>query len=846
MISGVAGLGKSRLADEVAAVLAPSTPVHRIVGSPNAADVAFGASAHLFATDDDIGGFEPPDVLSTRRALRRALLGDGPPEGPVVLVDDAHRIDEATATVIHQLVVAREARVVATVRTGEPGPEAVEALRGSDHCHHLALQPLARHEVGLLAQAALGRWLDHDSLDHLTAASEGNPLLLRELLADAEASGRLVEARGLLRWTGPGASVRLSALVAQDLERSSPEEIELIDLVAIAEPVALPVARRLATTAVLGGLEARGLLHVDGADREWPVVRLAHPLFGEVRRAGLGPLRRAHLLAVLVDAHATAGLGATDRARVVAWRTELGHPVGSDDLLDAAATARAHGDERGAELLARRALEAGPSPEAELLLAEVAESASRFEEARARTEGLVARLGRDEQRARALGVTLRVLTHGLRLPDDAEAALARDLVHLHDPVWRGFVQAQWATLATMLGRLSVADSLGASLLTHPDDRVRLRALPAVNMADLARGRPQLAHARASELVGPALRHRDDLPMGVAVVFSALAFDLFALGALDELEGLLALAREGAVAGTANRGHLLLVEGSVALRRGSASAASRLLADAVRAFDESDPQGFAPTALALASQAAATAGDPAAARLLREECLRRSGTRGRLVDHGNRRAVAWALAADGDPGAARRELRAVAEEARRAGLHLFEMEALHDAARLGGSQRLLTRLGVVAGSVEGPRAEAVRDHAAALRAGRAPAVEAVAERFAALGELLVAAELWAHAAGLHRSAGTGAGARRANQRARALLDRCEGAVTDLPVDAPDPLTPRERQVASLAAAGVASAAIAEQLGVSRRTVDNQLGRVYAKLGISGRSELASVLDGARPA
>jgi DNA-binding CsgD family transcriptional regulator len=72
------------------------------------------------------------------------------------------------------------------------------------------------------------------------------------------------------------------------------------------------------------------------------------------------------------------------------------------------------------------------------------------------------------------------------------------------------------------------------------------------------------------------------------------------------------------------------------------------------------------------------------------------------------------------------------------------------------------------------------------------------------------------------------------------------VTDIPVDTPDPLTPRERQVASLAAAGVASAAIAEQLGVSRRTVDNQLGRVYTKLGISGRSELASVLDGARPA
>jgi DNA-binding CsgD family transcriptional regulator len=59
--------------------------------------------------------------------------------------------------------------------------------------------------------------------------------------------------------------------------------------------------------------------------------------------------------------------------------------------------------------------------------------------------------------------------------------------------------------------------------------------------------------------------------------------------------------------------------------------------------------------------------------------------------------------------------------------------------------------------------------------------------------------------------------------------------------PDPvLTARERQIAKLAAAGVPSKEIAEQLFLSARTVDNHLLRVYNKLGVSGRNELAAAL------
>jgi DNA-binding CsgD family transcriptional regulator len=57
----------------------------------------------------------------------------------------------------------------------------------------------------------------------------------------------------------------------------------------------------------------------------------------------------------------------------------------------------------------------------------------------------------------------------------------------------------------------------------------------------------------------------------------------------------------------------------------------------------------------------------------------------------------------------------------------------------------------------------------------------------------------------------------------------------------PLTEREREIALLAAGGEPSRAIAERLYLSIRTVDNHLGRVYDKLGVSSRAELAAALE-----
>lgn len=58
-----------------------------------------------------------------------------------------------------------------------------------------------------------------------------------------------------------------------------------------------------------------------------------------------------------------------------------------------------------------------------------------------------------------------------------------------------------------------------------------------------------------------------------------------------------------------------------------------------------------------------------------------------------------------------------------------------------------------------------------------------------------------------------------------------------------LSPRELQIARLASTGMSSRAIAERLFLSTRTIDNHLRRVYAKLNVGGRGELAAALRAA---
>ncbi|MFY1634174.1 ATP-binding protein [Solwaraspora sp. WMMB335] len=95
--------------------------------------------------------------------------------------------------------------------------------------------------------------------------------------------------------------------------------------------------------------------------------------------------------------------------------------------------------------------------------------------------------------------------------------------------------------------------------------------------------------------------------------------------------------------------------------------------------------------------------------------------------------------------------------------------------------------------------------------------------------------------LRSAAGTfdALGARAWAERARREL-RASGESLRRPADGLDRLTPQELQIAQLAAAGLSNREIAEQLFVSPRTVTTHLYRIYPKVGVRSRVELARAL------
>jgi DNA-binding CsgD family transcriptional regulator len=79
------------------------------------------------------------------------------------------------------------------------------------------------------------------------------------------------------------------------------------------------------------------------------------------------------------------------------------------------------------------------------------------------------------------------------------------------------------------------------------------------------------------------------------------------------------------------------------------------------------------------------------------------------------------------------------------------------------------------------------------------------------------------------------------RARSELAAAGGRPRRDALEGPGALTPTERRVAELAAAGRTNPEIAVELYVTRKTVESHLAGAYRKLGITSRTDLPAMLE-----
>ncbi|HEX2117996.1 MAG TPA: AAA family ATPase, partial [Acidimicrobiales bacterium] len=454
VLAGLAGVGKTRLATECLGVAqARGMATERIKGSQAARGLPLGAFASILpGTSGPVP--EPADMLRRARDAVGALGGGKP---LVLLVDDAHLLDDASATLVHQLAATRSAFVIATVRTEEAAPDPVVALWKDELAERVEVEPLTRSNVEAVLTAVLEGPVSAAALHELGERSAGNALYLRELVLAGVESGALSNEDGIWRLTCPlVVSSRLVELIEARLAGVHDPDRKVLDALAFGEPIGVGCLLTLTGSEELQDLERRGLI-VTAYDGRRLEGCLAHPLYGEVIRARIPALRAQIVLQALADRVRAAGARRREDAlRFATWCLDAGGDMAPDLMVAAAVTARNRWDLSLAARLADAAVRAGGGFEAALLRAEVAVLQGGGQEAEEQLAVLLPQATDDDQRVRVVSARVDNLIsrlgrtgEAMRVTEEAEALLT-------DPAAVDQLLAKRAFALHMGGRLHEA------------------------------------------------------------------------------------------------------------------------------------------------------------------------------------------------------------------------------------------------------------------------------------------------------------------------------------------------------------------------------------------------------
>lgn len=856
-----AGMGKSALANVVVSKLEHEMPVFRIHASAALTGIPFGALAPLLPVLS-------ADDTDSPLAVMRALLGKlrpaaarGTDTTPLMVVDDAHALDEASADLLSQLMASGRVRMLVLTRSITEIPAGIPAQvwSGAIARHHL--QPLTESQVHELCSQVLGGPVLSTTSAELAMRSGGNPMFVLALVAETRRNGALTERHGvwLMGANADPPQGRLADLLKAQLSGLSGEEREAMEIIALAEPVPVAVAFKLGLHRSVDALTAANLVTVE--DEGNRLLRPRHPLYGQLVRHMVPAARSARLrqrvLAIMPDdTESMDGL-----LRSVGWSLDCGAAVPDEQLLRAAYMANNFFDSDFALRAAGEIKDSALLPAARIQKARAHYHRANFDAARELVTGTV-EAAADLTTAK-LGTLLRVqlLQRLAHVPDgfhEARAAWEAAIQRIEqtaaaagtlDEELEADIASSWRGAALLGALIAVAggdhrgtESAVRDLLVQAreaqDAEAVLVSLALLGEIHSSSGRAESAVALTREALSIVAHSEHRFLTYYQFVLHRHLSALLWAGYWDEV---LSSVHQDPVGASQSA---LRVGGTVdfclaimELRRGNLAAALPKLTAAIEGMRTHDPDGNLAVALSIAAQLAAGAGDLERADELLADCDRlepRGTVSTRFIARGNRLAAGYART--GDPKALA-ALREAGEQAEEHGLAAAEFE-LRCLSMRAGDPTVMNRLLKLSEEIQGPRGRAVNVFARAvldqdvqglLRFASEPKdVDARALGPMALQEALRIAK--------------SQGDRTQIQRVQRMIGKSSaGAETGRSASAPA-LTRRERDVAGLVAKGYRNAEIAGQLFLSVRTVEGHIYRIFEKLGISRREELTAELMG----
>ena len=796
------------------------------------------------------GLFTAPAATTSATAAAAARVASAVGSGrALVLIDDAESVDDATAAVLAATVASHDVTVVAALRPPYPGLASVDRIMAGRNATVLWVPPLPFEVVHRLAHDVLGGDVDSDAVGRIYALSGGLPGIARAITLEARSAGRLVRQENLWVAQQDLWTAALSVVVDRLVAGLGDDETDAVWTLAALGPAEVATVRRLLPWSVIVALDDHGLLRfVEEADRT--LVALFPPLVAE-------HLRHYE--------HTSRGMRAVEAISTVLTKTEeaqvprlpLSSPVTWSSPESAAVLGRVLRERSATRLLVcRDAWEVNPSNRNIVMYLDALVTAGAAPE----TIETVLHKAHEETGEDARHLTFVWMWEAgyrsLILHDPVEGlAKLTDLAD-SDPADRPVYDAVAEHI-----RLAVGDSAADVARTSPRPGAngtaatapRRHRTPLTAQADevvrlvhgealLARGAVNDAHSELAAVSLPESSPRQDARSMVTVSLlcvgdiesatersSRLLDQALAMLEGDQIEPLgyvvaLGLYLQGRL--TSLREHLTSVfaMGSPAPLRPS-TRAGLLSIGAVLSILE----GNLPSARSMISQVTSLRMLAASSPFARPGPL----TAMLEVASGQDVREATAPAWDGVQSLADQGhvLAAVVDGAHLAGLWA-------DPQRAGQ----LTQLAELAATAQGAMLPCLGRYIRACAVQDPETLLDSVDDLSAHGLNAFAVRAHAAAVRLLRAEGL---TTRARDEETTLARRLAVAGEELhlvtPASAPaDTLTAREVEVARLIAAGLTNKEIAERLVVSSRTVDNHVYRIFRKLGVASRNEVAALL------
>ncbi len=845
VVSGPPGVGKTRLGREVLTqARRGGTKTISAEGVHGVSGIPFGAVAGWLP--DVRRGDTPLQILVAAQRTLADRAGDG---RLLAFIDDAHLLDECSATLVSQLAAADIAFVLMTVRPGASLPAPILRLANDDRLEAVHLGPLPPPAIEDLMCARLGGPMDAMSRAKLVRASEGNPLYICELLDEALARGALSTKHDVWTLSGsPPISSRLVRVARDVLAPLSPAEVSTLELIAVGEPLDYDLLALTADMDAVETLEERGII-TDAPDRSRTCIRVKSPLVATAVRERLPSSKTRRLSGLLADARLASGTPRhKDKLELARWQLAAGRSIDGDALVEAARLALADYDARLAEQLARSALAAGRGIEAELELAHALAQQGRKSEADERLSAAAKRASTDAEIGRTAMARLRNVAYLGICPHEAFDVGVRALAELEDQDWKNALAAELSVTATLLGDYARALDIRPRVVdqAHVSDSVMVSSLLASAISNVMLGKLDEATDTLQRGLRLAPQAADHLPMAAELFAMHQEHGRMFGGDLIAAEDACRINYQKAAerSSIATLGLWASHYAASMLFRGNIAGSVRMYAEAVGQLQDHDPFRALPVTQCWRALALAQAGESERSQRVLDTVNPEYIPCEFRVAALSKRATAWRLAGD-------RELLLASENCAEAGRHLIDnshlmwgLFTLHDAVRFGHPELVADDLAEHAAQADGESAPLLVRHAEALLTSNRAALDACARDYERLGALLLAAETYTQAAGIHRAAGHRVAAARASSMARHLTAQCPGARTPALQGEVGFLTERELEVAVAAARGSSNQHIADHLHISIRTVENHLAAAYAKLGIHCRSALVEVFPTAK--